>query len=114
MGFVHEICPVGGLDDAAAPVIDSLLMNGPDALKECKKLILDIGGFANSDAFAEELALSHSAKRQTEEATEGFASFVEKRKPRWRSAERSVGKECVRTGRSRWAPYTYKKTKKKN
>src|SRR3546814_10996461 len=26
-----------------------------------------------------------------------------------RSEERRVGKECVRTGRSRWAPYHYKK-----
>src|SRR3546814_15012838 len=104
MGFVHEICPVGGLDDAAAPVIDSLLMNGPDALKECKKLILDIGGFAIYDAFAEELALSHSAKRQTEEETEGFASFVEKRKPRRWSEDGRGGKELVSTFRSRWAP----------
>src|SRR3546814_18052085 len=34
-----------------------------------------------------------------------------------RSEERRVGKECVRTGRSRWSPYhkkkTYKKTMKK-
>src|SRR3546814_12405355 len=28
-----------------------------------------------------------------------------------RSEERRVGKGCVRTGRSRWSPYHYKKTK---
>src|SRR3546814_14485111 len=28
-----------------------------------------------------------------------------------RSEERRVGKECVSTSRSRWSPYTYKKTK---
>src|SRR3546814_18768475 len=28
----------------------------------------------------------------------------------WRSEERRVGKECVSTGRSRWSPYTSKKT----
>src|SRR3546814_15803843 len=27
----------------------------------------------------------------------------------WRSEERRVGKECVSTGRTRWAPYPYKK-----
>src|SRR3546814_17226422 len=31
---------------------------------------------------------------------------------RWRSGERSVGKECVSTCRSRWAPEHSKKTKK--
>src|SRR3546814_15449771 len=30
---------------------------------------------------------------------------------RSRSEERSVGKECVSTGRSRWSPYHEKKTK---
>src|SRR3546814_17149107 len=30
-----------------------------------------------------------------------------------RSEERRVGKECVRTCRSRWTPYHYKKTKRK-
>src|SRR3546814_13283213 len=31
-----------------------------------------------------------------------------------RSEERSVGKECVSTGRSRWAPSHQKKNKRKN
>src|SRR3546814_18258107 len=31
-----------------------------------------------------------------------------------RSEERRVGKECVRTCRSRWSPYHYKKNKTKN
>src|SRR3546814_16187660 len=30
-----------------------------------------------------------------------------------RSEERSVGKACVNTCRSRWSPYTYKKTNNK-
>src|SRR3546814_17047053 len=33
-------------------------------------------------------------------------------RPRSRSEERRVGKECVSTCRSRWAPYHYKKKKK--
>src|SRR3546814_13819493 len=31
---------------------------------------------------------------------------------RWRSEERRVGKECVRTCRSRWSPYHKKKNTK--
>ncbi|MGE4221231.1 MAG: enoyl-CoA hydratase-related protein [Alphaproteobacteria bacterium] len=83
MGLVHMVCPKGGLDAAAAPVVDTLLANGPEAMRACKALILDVGKLRISDAEAEELALSHSAKRQTDEAAEGFASFVQKRNPSW-------------------------------
>src|SRR3546814_19685355 len=37
---------------------------------------------------------------------ERFFAFIERA---WRSEERRVGKECVRTCRSRWSPYHSKK-----
>ena len=36
-----------------------------------------------SDADFEALVLEHAAKRQSDEATEGLASFLEKRAPGW-------------------------------
>src|SRR3546814_20572900 len=33
------------------------------------------------------------------------ALAMDERRSQFRSEERSVGKECVRTGRSRWSPY---------
>ena len=36
-----------------------------------------------TDAHFEDLVIEHSAKRQTDEAVEGLASFLEKRPPRW-------------------------------
>ncbi len=83
MGLVHEVCPVGGLDAAAAPIIDALLMNGPEALAECKALILDLAGLRVGDDYVESLAVRHSAKRRSAEAAEGFRSFIEKRRPAW-------------------------------
>jgi len=83
IGLVHDVCEVGGLDDAAAPVIDSLLHIAPGALAACKQDILDVGGHAVDDEALEGLITSHALARQTDEATEGLASFVEKRKPAW-------------------------------
>src|SRR3546814_11932171 len=37
--------------------------------------------------------------------------FSEVPKERYRSEERRVGKECVRSGRTRWSPYPKKKKK---
>ena len=83
MGLVHAVCPEGGLDQAAAPIIDAILQGGPGALRETKRLITDIAGLAVSDPLAEQLAQQHAAKRQTDEADEGLRSFVEKRDPAW-------------------------------
>jgi methylglutaconyl-CoA hydratase len=83
LGLVHETCPTGGLDGAAAPIIDSILKNGPDAVSWTKNQIMELGGFLVDDAVAEKIALLHSAKRQTEEAEEGLRSFAEKREAKW-------------------------------
>ncbi len=83
IGLVHAVCPEGGLDQAAAPIIDAILQCGPAALRENKRLITDIAGLGVSDPLAEQLAQQHAAKRQTEEADEGLRSFIEKRNPVW-------------------------------
>ena len=61
-----------------------LLENGPTAIAETKAWALQSawGGFdaATMDALVE----SHAAKRRTEEAAEGLASFAEKRAARWK------------------------------
>lgn len=83
MGFVHEVCPEGGLDHTAAPIIDAILLNGPDAVAETKAMILDVAGLEVGDDYVDSLAKAHSAKRRSDEAAEGFQSFIEKRKPAW-------------------------------
>ncbi|MBM85976.1 MAG: enoyl-CoA hydratase [Rhodospirillaceae bacterium] len=83
LGLVHHICSTGGLDEAAAPVINSLLMNAPDATAQTKQVTLEDAGLLLSDEQFNRLAAQHAAKRQTDEAMEGLASFVEKRTPIW-------------------------------
>lgn len=83
IGFVHEVCPAGELDEAATPIIDSILMNGPKAVRRSKELALRVSGLDLDNATVEELAVQHALTRRSEEAQEGFASFVEKRRAVW-------------------------------
>jgi len=85
LGLVDAVCATGGLDAAASPVIDALLAGGPNALREAKRLIIDVAKLDVSDDWAEHLSRQHAAKRQTDEANEGLLSFVEKRNPSWYS-----------------------------
>jgi methylglutaconyl-CoA hydratase len=83
MGLVHQVCPEGGLDAAAAPVVDALLMTAPEATAQTKRRALLEAGLVMTDEHFEALVAEHAAKRQTAEAVEGLASFLEKRPPNW-------------------------------
>lgn len=83
MGLVHQVCPEGGLDEAAAPVIDALLMAAPDATVQTKHRALAEAGLLTTEEAFEALIVEHSAKRSSAEAVEGLASFLEKRPPAW-------------------------------
>lgn len=83
IGLVHEICAVGELDEAAAPIIDALMLSAPSAVAETKRMILDITGTRISDELADRLASISAAGRDTDEGIEGYSAFLEKRYPSW-------------------------------
>ena len=83
LGLVHEVCPVGGLAEAGEKIVESVLMNAPRATTATK-----LRSLASARAFVDEGELrdlidEHARTRQQDEATEGLASFREKRKPAW-------------------------------
>lgn len=81
-GLVHELCPPGGLDAAAAPVIDAALHGAPKAAAAIKRVIAAcVAG--TPDARPEALAADFTAGRSSAEAEEGRAAFREKRAPSW-------------------------------
>jgi methylglutaconyl-CoA hydratase len=88
IGLVHEVVPPTELESAGAKVVAQLLANAPDALAETKRLAMEssFGGMAVDDAAYARLVKMHSAKRQTGEASEGLASFAEKRAANWGKA----------------------------
>ena len=83
IGLIHEVCPEGGLDDAAAPIVDALLQSAPDAAAESKLLLLEQAGLQLSDQQVRALALQAAAKRASPEAAEGLQSFQDKRRAAW-------------------------------
>jgi methylglutaconyl-CoA hydratase len=85
IGLVHEVVPLADLETAGAKVVEQLLANAPQALAETKALAMEssFGGMGVEDAAYARLVRMHSAKRQTWEASEGLASFAEKRAANW-------------------------------
>jgi methylglutaconyl-CoA hydratase len=85
IGLVHEVVPLADLETAGAKVVEQLLANAPQALAETKALAMEssFGGMSVDDAVYARLVRMHAAKRQTAEASEGLASFAEKRAANW-------------------------------
>ncbi len=83
IGLVHEVCEPGHLDEAATPIIEGLLAAAPEAVRESNRVVLECAGTMMSDAHFEELVALHAVKRQSAEAAEGLASFLEKRDAGW-------------------------------
>lgn len=85
IGLVHKLVPRPDLEAAGEAMITDLIGNGPGALAETKALALKSawGGFGPETL--EALVLGHALKRRSAEASEGLASFVEKRAARWAS-----------------------------
>jgi methylglutaconyl-CoA hydratase len=91
LGLVHEVCPDDGLDAAAAPVIDAVLLGAPEAASESKALVLEHGGLALTEQTLRSLALQAARRRASSEAAEGLSSFLEKRRPTWYPAGNEGG-----------------------
>jgi methylglutaconyl-CoA hydratase len=85
IGLVHEVVPLAELESAGAKFVELLLANGPQAMAETKALALEssFGGMAVEDEAYARLVRMHSARRRTGEASEGLASFAEKRPGNW-------------------------------
>lgn len=83
IGLVHEVVPLAELDAAGERVVDHLLQNAPEANAQTKAVAFEFAwGKMSDEAFARVVA-QHAARRQSEEAAEGLASFAEKRPARW-------------------------------
>jgi methylglutaconyl-CoA hydratase len=82
MGLVHRAVPADQLRAAVQEEIEMLKLGGPNALRECKRLVRRISQIGLDEGFAE--AAPWSIRMfQSEEGQEGMAAFREKRKPAW-------------------------------
>ena len=84
IGLLHEIVPdEEALDEAVGEIVDALLKNGPNALRECKELIRAVVSRPVSADLIEDTAQRICRLRASDEGREGMSAFLEKRKPNW-------------------------------
>jgi methylglutaconyl-CoA hydratase len=83
IGLAHEVVPLAELPAAGERIVAQLLQNAPDANAQTKSAAMEFAWGALDDSALGRLIAQHAAKRRSAEATEGLASFVEKRAARW-------------------------------
>jgi methylglutaconyl-CoA hydratase len=81
-GLVHRVVPEKDLGAAVKTVLDAILLGGPAAVAEAKRLARTVGTMPLREAT--NMAIQRmSERRGSAEGREGLAAFLEKRKPSW-------------------------------
>ena len=83
IGLVHEVVPLAELHAAGERLVAQILQNAPEANAQTKAAALEFAWGSVTDAVLGRLIADHGTKRRSAEATEGLASFAEKRPARW-------------------------------
>lgn len=84
IGFVHEV--VGGteaMEIKLGELLKVLAANGLEAMKDAKKLCLDLAGKPITPELIDDTATRIARTRAGAEAKEGLSSFLEKRRASW-------------------------------
>ncbi len=85
LGLINRAVPAAELDAAVGEVIDDLRKGGPRALGFAKRLVYEVPGMPQKEAFPWAAALS-AELFAGEEAREGMAAFLGKRAAAWAEA----------------------------
>lgn len=83
LGLVDEIAAVDALDETVEKLINALLANGPEAVKQAKQLAFDVAYQEVTPELMNETSKRIAAIRVSDEGQEGLTSFFEKRSPSW-------------------------------
>ena len=84
-GLVSEVVSQDDLDSVVSELCDTLLDNGPQAVRAAKDLVTQICGAPASDELIRETCRRIADLRASDEGQEGLNAFLEKRPPSWRS-----------------------------
>ena len=82
IGLVNRVVPPNELENAAQNIAAAILQGAPGAIANSKRLIEELW----SSSVTEDVALAlrhHMQARESDEAKEGIAAFLEKRPPKW-------------------------------
>jgi len=86
LGFVHELCASDQLDARVDAIVQTLVANGPAAVKACKQLVRDIAGQPITPALREDTARRIADIRASAEGRAGVQAFLQKRNPPWQAS----------------------------
>jgi methylglutaconyl-CoA hydratase len=82
IGLVNQVVPVDELASAAQKIASSILQGAPSAITNSKRLMEELWSSSVKEDI--ERALRHHLEaRESVEAKEGIAAFLEKRPPNW-------------------------------
>jgi len=82
IGLVHVVAPLEELDAAVGKILSELVSSGPQAVRACKALALNVGRM-DHDTARRYTAETIARLRVSAEGQEGLRAFLEKRKPNW-------------------------------
>ena len=85
VGLVHSVMPLESLDDAVQKTLSELLTSGPQAIRACKTLALNVGSM-DYQTGRRYTAETIARLRVGTEGQEGLRAFLEKRTPGWITA----------------------------
>ena len=85
LGLVDEILPLTALDAAVEKMAQTLLANGPLAVRQAKQLALDVAYQDIDETLSEITSERIAAIRVSTEGQEGLSAFFEKRQPAWQA-----------------------------
>lgn len=83
IGFVHEVVAAEQLEERVRGIVNALLLGGPRAVAEAKRLVIDVANAALGDELVADTVERIAKTRASDEGKEGLAAFLEKRRPGW-------------------------------
>ena len=83
IGFAHEVVAAEMLDAKVADLVKALVSNSPNAVRQAKALVREVGSREITPALIASTVQGIAQIRASDEGRDGVRSFLEKRKPNW-------------------------------
>ncbi|WDE06078.1 enoyl-CoA hydratase/isomerase family protein [Thalassomonas viridans] len=83
LGLVNEVVELDLLDDTCDNLLEKMMNNGPEAVKQAKQLIFDVTGKEMDGHLLRETSERIAAIRVSEQGQEGLSAFFEQRAANW-------------------------------